>query len=305
MQGSLTILGCNSALPTSERFSTAQVLQMLGRVFLIDCAEGTQIQLRKFKVRFTSIDHILISHLHGDHYLGLFGLLSSFNLLGRKKTLNIYGPPELKELVTFQLKYIEANLLFKIEFHAITGKEPRIIFEDKRLTIETIPLKHRIPTYGFLFREKKPEWLNIKKEKIAELNIPLREIVNIKKGADYTTDEGVVIPNQELTLPPKKQLSYAFCSDTAYNEKIVEQVTGVDLLYHEATFPDELLARAKETFHSTASQAATIASKANVKLLAIGHYSARITNPRTLEKEAKEIFENVIAVHDGMVIPLS
>jgi len=302
MQGSLTILGCNSALPTSERFSTAQVLQMLGRTFLIDCAEGTQVQLRKYKLKFTAIDHILISHLHGDHYLGLFGLLSSFNLLGRRKALNIYGPPELAEIVSFNLKHLEANLQFNIIYHDTSPKQSTVIYEDKKITVSTIPLRHRIPTTGFLFKEKQG-FLNIRKDVIDEYGISLKDIVKIKLGGDYTTQEGTVIPNELLTLQQKKHISFAFCSDTAYSEQIIPLVQDVDLLYHEATFPDELQERARETYHSTASQAATIARKANATLLAIGHYSARVSNIRILEHEAKRIFENTIAVCDGMVIP--
>ena len=302
MQASLVILGCNSALPTSDRFSTAQVLHMLGRSFLIDCGEGTQILLRKNKIKFSAIDHVFISHLHGDHYLGIFGLISSFNLLGRKKVLNIYGPKELEEIVLFQIKHLEHTLLFKIQFHQTNPLSPGIIYEDKLMTVSVIPMNHRIPTCGFIFREKERA-KNIKKECIETYNLSIKDILKIKQGYDFITESGECIPNESLTTQHPQRLSYAFCTDTLYDESIVNYVKNVDLLYHESTFTQEYAKRAKETFHSTAKQAATIAKLAQVKKLAIGHYSARIHHISSFLKEAIEVFPETVAVTDGMVIP--
>jgi ribonuclease Z len=303
MKGTFTVLGSNSALPTSERFSSAHVLQMHGRFFLIDCAEGTQILLRKNKFSSSAIDNIFITHLHGDHYLGLFGLLSSFNMLGRKKDIHIYGPPKLQEIIDFHVRFIENEMLFNIIFHSIDEKTS-IVYEDKVMTIMAFPMKHRIPTFGFLFKEKqKPR--NVKRDSIAQYEIPIKEIRNIKEGADFVTSSGEVIPNSELTHEPSKVVSFAFCSDTKYNENIIPIIAEVDLLYHEATFTDEFIDRAKQTYHSTAKQAATIALKANVKKLAIGHFSARFKDTTLLEQEAQSIFPETFAVYDGMKIEIS
>lgn len=303
MSAIFTVLGSNSALPTSERFSSAHVFQIHGRIFLIDCAEGTQILLRKNKISFNAIDHIFISHMHGDHYLGIFGLLSTFNLLGRKKDIHIYGPEKMQEVIDFHVKYIESDVSFKIHFHSITTNST-IVYEDKALHVTAIPMKHRIPTYGFLFREK-PKLRNIRRDKIDAFQIPLKEIKQIKEGADFVTDNGEIIPNSVLTIAPPKPLTFAFCSDTIYNEAIIPIIEGADLLYHEATFTQELAGRAKETYHSTAIQAATIALKANVKKLAIGHFSARFKNPLILENEAKTVFDNTVAVRDGMSLEIT
>ena len=303
MRNSFIVLGSNSALPTSERFSSAHVLKMHGRFFLIDCAEGTQILLRKNKIPFSAIDYIFITHLHGDHYLGIFGLLSSFNLLGRKKDIHIYGPAKLREIIKFHVTYIENDMCFKIHVHNLE-ECVNPIYEDKVLTVEVIAMKHRIPTFGFIFREKlKPR--NIKRECIQQYNIPVKELRNIKEGADFVLDDGSVISNEILTIASPEPISFAFCSDTMYNENIIPIIEGVDLLYHEATFSEEFSQRAKETFHSTACQAAKLALKAHVKKLAIGHFSARFKDVSILENEAKTVFENVIAVRDGMEIKIS
>ena len=211
MKNSFIVLGSNSALPTSDRFSSAHVLKMLGRFFLIDCAEGTQILLRKSKISFAALDHIFITHLHGDHYLGLFGLLSTFNLLGRKKDIHVYGPAKLQEILDFHVKYIESDVSFTIVFHAIQP-ESGVLFEDKMMTITAFPMKHRIPTYGFLFREKEHP-RNMKREIIEEYQIPFHEIRKIKEGADFITSSGERIPNEHLTLAARKPVSFAFCSD--------------------------------------------------------------------------------------------
>ena len=302
MKGSFTILGSNSALPTSERFSSAHVFQMHGRFFLIDCAEGTQILLRKNRFSFASINHIFITHLHGDHYLGIFGLLSTFNMLGRKKDIHIYGPQKMQEIIDFYKKFVETDMLYNIIFHLI-DEQSTIVYEDKMMKITAFPMKHRIPTFGFLFQEKATQ-RNIKPDCITQFKIPIKDIREIKEGADFITTTGEIISNKELTYEPPKTLSFAFCSDTIYNEKIIPIIEGVDLLYHEATFSEALSERAKQTFHSTAKQAATIALKANVKRLAIGHFSARFKDTEILENEARSVFPETIAVYDGMTIPI-
>ena len=301
MSFTLTILGSSSALPTSKRFSTAQVMNILERFFLIDCGEGTQIQLRKYKIGFGKINNVFISHLHGDHFLGLLGLISTFNLLGRENDLNIYCPADLENILNCQLNYFENNLAFKIIYHPLNFNNPKIIYEDNKLTVKSFPLKHKIPTCGFLFEEKqKPS--NIIKDKIQQLNIPIKDIVKIKQGSDFVADNGEIYKNEELTLPPQKPLSFAYCSDTVYYEDIIPIIKNVDLLYHEATFMNDMKERAKQTFHSTTIDAATIAKKANVKQLVIGHFSARYKNIEPVLNEAKTIFPNTLAAEDGMSI---
>jgi ribonuclease Z len=302
MSFSLTILGSNSAIPTSKRFTTSQVLNIDEHLFLIDCGEGTQIQLQKYKIKFGKINHIFISHIHGDHFLGLLGLISTFNLLGRTNELNIYSCPELEDILNCQLKYFENHLRFKLIFHHLNCKEAENIYEDDKLTVKTIPLKHKIPTCGFLFTEK-PKLLNIKKELIEIYNIPIKEIIKIKKGADFITENGKLIKNEKLTISPPKPRSYAFCSDTAYNESIIPIIKNIDLLYHEATFMHNFEKRAEQTYHSTTVQAATIAKKADVKQLIIGHFSARYRKDiNSILEETKKIFGNTQCAEDGKTI---
>lgn len=294
----LTILGSSSALPTSDRYPTAQVLNILGRFFLIDCGEGTQIQLRRQKIGFAKIKHIFISHLHGDHYFGLIGLISTMNLLGIKTDIHIYSPSELKNLIQAQLDFIKGEMNIKLIFHPLNFKKPQNIYTDKRIEVFSFPVKHSISTCGFLFKEiQKPA--NIKKELIQEYNIPIAKIKEIKAGEDFITSEGVIIPNKKLTAPAPKPRSYAFCTDTAYHKPIIEIIRGVDLLYHEATFPEEMKDFAAKTLHSTATQAATIAKLADVKKLIIGHFSARYNDASLFEKEAQVVFENTVAAKEG------
>lgn len=294
----LTILGSSSALPTSDRYPTAQVLNILGRFFLIDCGEGTQIQLRRQKIGFAKIKHIFISHLHGDHYFGLIGLISTMNLLGIKTDIHIYSPSELKNLIQAQLDFIKGEMNIKLIFHPLNFKKPQNIYTDKRIEVFSFPVKHSISTCGFLFKEiQKPA--NIKKELIQEYNIPIAKIKGIKAGEDFITSEGVIIPNKKLTAPAPKPRSYAFCTDTAYHKPIIEIIKGVDLLYHEATFPEEMKDFAAKTLHSTATQAATIAKLADVKKLIIGHFSARYNDASLFEKEAQVVFENTVAAKEG------
>lgn len=298
MKFSVTILGSNSAFPTSKRFPTAHVLNVHERFFLIDCGEGTQLQIRRNKFRFGKINHIFISHLHGDHYFGIFGLISTMALLGRKSDLHVYAMPDLEKILEFQLKYFYEDLPYKLIFHPLQSKTPETIYEDKLLTVESLPLNHRIPTCGFLFKEKQPD-ARMKKDMIGFYQIPIREIVKIKQGADFVTEDGRMVPNHHLTYPAAKPRSYAFCSDTSYTEKIIPTIKDVDLLYHEATFMHELVAQAKKSGHSTAHQAAVIAQKSNVKKLIIGHYSSRYKDVTPLVEEAREVFpETYPAIED-------
>jgi ribonuclease Z len=294
----LTILGSSSALPTSERYPTAQVLNILGRFLLIDCGEGTQIQLRRQKISFSKIKHIFISHLHGDHYFGLIGLISTLNLLGLKTELHIYSPSELKSLIQPQLDFIKGEMKIKLIFHPLNFKKPQKIYSDKRVEVFSFPVKHSISTCGFLFKEiqKQP---NIKKEVIDKFNIPIIQMKNIKEGGDFITESGEIIHNHKLTTPAPRPRSYAFCTDTAYHEPIIDIIKEVDLLYHEATFPEEMKEFARKTLHSTTIDAANIAKLANVKKLIIGHFSARYHDASLFENEARTVFANAHAAKEG------
>ena len=298
MSFELTILGSNSALPTSNRYPTAQVLNVPGRCFLIDCGEGTQMQLRRNKISFSKIRHIFISHLHGDHFYGLIGLLSTMNLLGVKSDVHIYAPSELKTLIQPQLDFIRGEMSINPIFHPLNLKKTQTVFENKNIEILSFPVKHSIPTVGFLFREK-PKQANIKKEMIKAYNIPLAKIKDIKAGADFETEAGRLIPNAKLTTPPPKPKSYAFCTDTAFHPPIAEIINGVDLLYHEATFLEELKDLAEKTRHSTARQAAEMAKLSKASKLLIGHFSSRFKNLEDFKTEAKEVFKNTELAIEG------
>ena len=294
----LTILGSSAAVPTSKRNLTAHVLNAHERFFLIDCGEGTQLQLRKNNIRFGKIDHIFISHLHGDHIFGLFGLISTFNLLNRKNDLHIYAYHEIEKILESHIAYFERNMSYKIVYHNINPKKNELIFENDNLTVHTIPLKHKVPTCGFLFKEKE-HLRNLRKNVVETYQIPIKQIQSVKEGNDFINDDGEVIPNESLTLPPYKTRSYAYCTDTAYSEKIVPIIENVDLLFHEATLAKNLQKQAKETTHSTSIDAATIAKKANVKKLIIGHFSARYKDISILLQQAQEIFPDTVAAEDG------
>lgn len=294
----LTILGSNSALPTSDRYPTAQVLNLPGRLFLIDCGEGTQIQLRRNKINFSKIRHIFISHLHGDHYYGLIGLISTLNLLGLKSEIHIYAPSEIKNLLQPQLDFIKGGMMVNLVFHPLNFKKPQQIYADKRVEVISFPLKHSISTCGFLFREL-PKQANIKKEMIDFYNIPVAKIKEIKNGADFVTPNGEVIPNENLTTPPPKPCSYAFCTDTAFHEPIIEVIKDVNLLYHESTFLEAMRDFAEKTLHSTTIDAANMAKMANAGKLLIGHFSARYSDIKLFEKETKTVFENTEAAREG------
>lgn len=292
----LTILGCSSATPTSTRNPTAQLLNIAERFFLIDCGEATQIQLRKFKLKFQRINHIFISHLHGDHYLGLMGLLSSMHLMGRTIEIHIYCPAELQEIIEIQFKHSQTYLNYKINYHPHQYIHNDLIFEDERVEVRTVVLNHRIPCCGFIFNEK-PVQPSVTKEVIEQYDLSIEEIIAIKNGADFISN-GDEIPNRKLvkTYKPRK---YAYVSDTCYDERILEFIKSADLLYHEATFLDELLPRAKETFHTTALQAGLIAKKAEVGKLMIGHFSARYKDLQPLLEEAKINFPNSVLAAEG------
>ncbi len=302
---SVTILGSNSALPTSERYPTAQLLNVAERFFLIDCGEGTQMQLRRYKIKFAKIHHIFISHLHGDHMFGLMGLISTLGLMGRKFDLHIYAHPDLERLMQPQLDYHCTDLPYKVVFHGIDTKSAQIIFEDDKIAVSTIPLRHRIPTCGFLFKEK-TGLPNIRKECIETYNLSIAEIVKIKNGADLRLENGTIIPHNQLVIHNHLPRSYAFCSDTKYIPSLGEKLKGIDLLYHEATFTDAEKDLAKSTTHSTARQAATVALKAEASQLVIGHFSSRYKDIDIYLQQAREVFPNTEAAIEGreFIIPM-
>ncbi len=299
----LHILGCYAATPRTFTNPTSQVLEIKNHLFLIDCGEGTQVQLRKQKIKFSRINHIFISHLHGDHFFGLPGLVSTFRLLGRDKEMHIYGPKGIKEAITMLLKLGDSWTNYPLVFHELTAKEPQLIYEDDKVTVTTIPLDHRVYTNGFLFREKTGErGLNIKAaEKHGVDKVFFR---NIKMGRDITLDDGTVIPNATLSFDPPVPKSYAYCSDTAYKPSMVEQIKGVNWLYHEATFLDSEQHLSTKTKHATAKEAATIAKAADVGTLILGHYSTRYKSIELFKEEASTIFKNVKLADDGKVFEL-
>ncbi|HMT29001.1 MAG TPA: ribonuclease Z [Bacteroidia bacterium] len=294
----LTILGSSSATPTYNRHPTAQVLNIRERFFLIDCGEGTQSQLVRYKIKYNRISHIFISHLHGDHYLGLMGLLSTMHLQGRTNELHLFGQQELMDVIELQLRLSQTILKYKLIFHPVKNFTGTVIHEDEDLTVRTIVLNHRIPCTGFLFREKpKPRKLLI--TKMQQFNIPFKHFNRIKNGEDYEDDFGNVIRNSELTVSAGKPRSFAFCSDTLYNEQLADEIHGVDLLYHESTFMHDLVDRAKATFHSTSIEAAIIAEKSEVKKLLIGHFSARYKDLSPMLAEARSVFKNTDLALEG------
>lgn len=300
MPFSVTILGSSSALPTSTRFPSAHVLNAHERLFLIDCAEGTQVQLRKFRCKLSRINHIFISHLHGDHTLGLVGLISTFNLLGRKNELHIFAHEPLEPILNVNLNFFVNDLGFPINFHPIKTRQKGLLYSDHDIDVEVFPLKHRIPSSGFLFREK-PKDPNIRKELVSKFNISIGDIVRIKGGEDLVLPNGDVIPNNELTFNATTPRSYAYCSDTMFFDSLAERVSGVDLLYHEATFGNRMEKLARQTGHSTAKQAAITAFNANAGKLVIGHFSSRYKNVEVLLNEAREIFPETYLAEDGLI----
>lgn len=301
MKFEVNILGCAAATPILQRNPTSQLINVHDKLILIDCGEGTQIQLRKFKFRFQKINHIFISHLHGDHYLGLFGLMSSMHLLGRTKDLHVYGPPALHQLIDLNIKASQSYLNYTYIFHSTNEEGVNLLFEDNTFTVESFPLKHRIPTTGFIVKEK-PKKNRIIKEMIPEYGLGIEEILTLKKGEDIQRADGKIITSKECTKPPLPPRKYVYMSDTAPLSELPDEVLGSDLLYHESTFLEDKVDRAKATFHSTARQAASMAVMAKAKRLCLGHYSNRYTDISEFSTEAKEVFSEVVLAQDGLSI---
>jgi len=300
----LTILGCGSATPTLDRNPSAQFLSLPGADVLIDCGEGTQLQLLKLKIKTTRIKSVFISHLHGDHYLGLQGLLSTMHLLGRKNSLTVFGPPELEELVRIQLRVSQTTLKYPLDFKVTNPDKMELIQEIGGFTIFSFPLKHRIPCTGFLFKQN-PLSRHLIPEQIEFHQVPVSVFKSLQAGNDFVKPDGSVISNRQLTRDAHKTISYAYCSDTAPFPELIPHIEGVDWLYHEATFLNDLKDRAQDTFHSTALDAGNVARQACVKNLIIGHYSSRYKEIQPLEFEASSVFANVSSAYDGMRITLT
>lgn len=294
------ILGCGSALPTLQHNASCQVVEVRGKFFMVDCGEGAQLQLRRTHIHFGKIQAIFISHLHGDHCFGLMGLLSTLGMLGRTAKLRVYAPQDYEDLFRRQVEFFMQSMEYEIEFVGVDTTQHQVIYEDYSLTVETIPLQHRLPCCGFLFREKsgKP---HILRDMIDYYGIPTSQINNIKAGADWTTEDGEIIPNARLVSPADPARSYAYCSDTRYMPNLYQEVKGVSMLYHESTYMSENEDRAKLYYHSTARQAATVAQKAGVGKLLLGHYSARYNNEQVLLDEAKSVFPESYLSNEGLV----
>lgn len=297
------ILGCGSALPTTRHNASSQVIRIGNKQFMIDCGEGTQLQLRRNHIHFSFINHIFISHLHGDHSFGLIGLISTFGLLGRTAPLHIYADAMLEKVMKPQLDFYCKDIKYPLFFHSIDASKHSVIYEDNTITVETLPLNHRMPCCGFLFREK-PKRRHLIGDVANFYNIPIYQRQSIKDGADYTTPDGTVIPNSKLTREADPSRSYAYCSDTRPCSQICRYLKDVDLLYHEATFAESEKERAKVTHHSTAKEAAEIALTAGVKRLLLGHYSSRYDDEEQLQSEASEIFPVTECANEGMVIKI-
>ena len=294
----LTILGCYAATPRTFTNPTSQILEIKNRLFLIDCGEGTQVQLRKNKIKFSKINHVFISHLHGDHFFGLIGLVSTFSLLGRTTELHIHGPKGIKEIITMQLRLSNSWTNYDLIFHELQSKESEIIYEDDKVLVKTIPLNHRVYTNGFLFQEKVGA-RKLNADAVQDYEIESCYYQNIKNGKDIMLEDGRLIENDKLTFAPVPAKSYAFCSDTAYHEGIIPIIQNADVLYHEATFLQSEESLAKKTLHSTAKEAAMIALKSNVKQLILGHYSTRYESIEMFKQEAETIFPEVLLADDG------
>jgi len=295
----VTILGNGSAVPTSFQHPTSQLVTYGGKRFMIDCGEGTQMQMITYQTGHKNIDHIFISHLHGDHYFGLIGIINTFHLFGRKKPLHIYAPAALENIINSQLAVSNTTLRYSLVFHVLEEKEEKPLYEDKKLIISYFPLMHSIPAYGFVFSEK-TGGRKIKKSFVSDYAPSIEQMHTIKTGSDYVTDDGRKIPNDKITDDPVAPRSYAYCSDTAYFKEIIPYIFGVNLLYHEATFDNSQQDLAKDKFHSTAAQAALIASEAHVGKLLLGHYSARFRDKEHLLEEAKAVFLNTQLSVEGV-----
>lgn len=285
------ILGCGSALPTPRHYSSAQVVELRGKQFLVDCGEGTQIQLRRSRIRFTKISAVFITHLHGDHCFGLIGLLSTFGLLGRTARLTVYAPQALESMLKQQMALFCHDFDYEVDFVAVDTTCQQVVYEDRSLTVESIPLEHRMPCCGYLFREK-PTLAHIRRDMIDFYHIPVSQINNIKNGADWVTPEGERVANSRLVTPADPARSYAYCSDTRYIPTLHQRIEGVTMLYHESTYGEDNLLLAQKYCHSTARQAAMVARDANAGKLLLGHYSQRYDDESVLLKEAQEVFSN-------------
>lgn len=299
----ITILGCGAALPTPRRLSSAQVVNIREKLFLLDCAEGTQMALRRSRISFPKVQAVFLTHLHGDHTFGLIGLLSTFGLLGRHQPLHVYGPKDLCRVFQPQINYFCADSPYPIILHEVDSKVSQVVYEDRSLTVTTLPLSHRVPCCGYLFQEK-PTPRHIRRDVIDFYGIPLSQINNIKAGMDWTLEDGTIIPNERLTTPSDPVRSYAYCTDTAFRPQLAEQIRGVTCLYHEATFASEHELLARQTHHSTAAQAAQIALSAQVGKLLLGHFSSRYSSEEPLLQEAQAIFPNSFLVDDGITFQL-
>jgi ribonuclease Z len=294
------ILGCGSALPTLRHYASSQVVELRDKLFMVDCGEGTQMQLRRMGLRFTKISVIFISHLHGDHCFGLMGLLSTFGMLGRTARLRVYAPMQYDNLFTLQRELFCSGLGYEVDFIPVDTTLRKVIYDDRSLTVETVPLDHRVPCCGFLFREK-PTLPHIRRDMIDFYEIPVSQINNIKAGLGWTSPEGVFVPSSRLTTPADAPRSYAYCSDTRYMPALHKQLSGVSTLYHESTYTTEHIARARLYYHSTAAQAAQVARDAGAGKLLLGHYSARYNNEQVLLDEARAIFPNAFLTDERMV----
>ena len=295
------VLGCGSATPTTKHHPSSQVVEMRGKLFLVDCAEGTQLQLRKAHCRFTQISHIFISHLHGDHCLGLTGLISSFGLTGRTAPLHIYAEGSFEPLFQQMMDFFCSRLSFSIYFHPVDTTVTQIVYEDNDVTVSTIPLDHRVPCCGYLFKEK-PTPPHINRDMMLLYNVPFTQIDAIKEGQDFITETGEVVPASRLLIPAAPPRSYAYCSDTRYMPTLHRLIKNVDLLYHESTYDSQYKHLAAAYYHSTAADAAKTAKDASAKKLMLGHYSARYDNEELLKNEAEAIFPNVILAQEGLVV---
>ncbi len=295
------ILGCGCALPTMRHYASSQVVEIREKLFMVDCGEGAQVQLRRARLRFTKISAVFITHIHGDHCFGLIGLISTFGMLGRTAPLAIYAPKDLEDVLKVMIDKFCYGLEYEIEFHAVDTKKQTVIYEDRSLTVESIPLRHRVPCSGYLFREK-PLLPHIRRDMIDFYNIPVSQINNIKNGADWVDSEGNVVPNERLVMPNQSARSYAYCSDTQYLPQLSEMIRGVDTLYHEATYLSRDEERAKLYFHSTAAQAAQVAKDAGVGKLVLGHYSAKYDDESELLEEAKSVFANTILSDENIIV---
>lgn len=295
------ILGCGSALPTLKHSASAQIVEMRGKCFMMDCGEGAQMQFRRTHVHFAKVNAIFISHLHGDHCFGLLGLLSTFGMLGRTAKLKVFAPKDYESLFKQQVDFFMQGMEYEIEFVPVDTEKAQVVYEDHSVTVETVPLQHRVPCCGYIFREK-PTLPHIRRDMIDYYGIPISQINNIKNGADWTSPDGEVIPNARLVKPAEPVRSYAYMSDTRYIKDLYNKVKGVTVLYHESTYASENEDRAKLYYHSTARQAAMVARDAGVGKLLLGHYSARYNSEKVLLEEAKEIFPNVMLTKEGMEV---